>query len=145
LCKPRSQAVQEAKHGPKLVFPPAEQSSAHLVSKREEVVRVDVSTIRLQGGWVKLTMVSSEREDSDSAHPKEGEDSLNARTTAEQKPAGSLPASNENAPSKQPSKARKRRSASEPDDVSRVLRGVYDDTLREQVPDDFRDLLGKLS
>ena len=26
----------------------------------------------------------------------------------------------------------------------RVLRTAYDDTLREAVPDDFRDLLGKL-
>ncbi len=29
-------------------------------------------------------------------------------------------------------------------DVSRALRSVYDDTLREDVPDDFMDLLGKL-
>jgi hypothetical protein len=30
-------------------------------------------------------------------------------------------------------------------DLGRALRTVYDDTLREQVPDDFKDLLGKLS
>ncbi|MEO7240499.1 MAG: NepR family anti-sigma factor [Sphingomicrobium sp.] len=30
-------------------------------------------------------------------------------------------------------------------DVGRALRTVYDDTLRESVPDDFLDLLGKLS
>jgi hypothetical protein len=30
-------------------------------------------------------------------------------------------------------------------DVGRALRTVYDDTLRENVPDDFMDLLGKLS
>lgn len=30
-------------------------------------------------------------------------------------------------------------------DVGRALRSVYDETLREQVPDDFSDLLGKLS
>lgn len=30
-------------------------------------------------------------------------------------------------------------------DVGRALRTVYDDTLREPVPDDFSDLLGKLS
>lgn len=29
-------------------------------------------------------------------------------------------------------------------DLGRALRSVYDDTLREPVPDDFRDLLGKL-
>ena len=30
-------------------------------------------------------------------------------------------------------------------DVGRALRSVYDDTLRETVPDDFIDLLGKLA
>ena len=30
-------------------------------------------------------------------------------------------------------------------DVGRALRSVYDETLREDVPDDFSDLLGKLS
>ncbi len=37
--------------------------------------------------------------------------------------------------------ARKHRSA----DLGRALRSVYDDTLRESVPDDFLDLLGKLN
>ncbi len=36
---------------------------------------------------------------------------------------------------------RKQRAA----DLGRALRSIYDDTLREAVPDDFRDLLGKLS
>jgi Anti-sigma factor NepR len=30
-------------------------------------------------------------------------------------------------------------------DIGRALRTIYDDTLRESVPDDFSDLLGKLS
>jgi len=30
-------------------------------------------------------------------------------------------------------------------DLGRALRSVYDDTLREAVPDEFNDLLGKLS
>lgn len=30
-------------------------------------------------------------------------------------------------------------------DLGRALRSVYDDTLRETVPDDFVNLLGKLS
>ena len=30
-------------------------------------------------------------------------------------------------------------------DLGRALRSVYDDTLRETVPDDFLSLLGKLS
>jgi hypothetical protein len=37
--------------------------------------------------------------------------------------------------------ARKTRSS----DLGRALRSVYDDTLREAVPDDFVNLLGKLS
>ncbi|MEA3059040.1 MAG: hypothetical protein QOE50_452 [Sphingomonadales bacterium] len=37
--------------------------------------------------------------------------------------------------------ARKTRSG----DLGRALRSVYDDTLRESVPDDFLSLLGKLS
>lgn len=32
-----------------------------------------------------------------------------------------------------------------PGDVGRALRSVYDTTLGERVPDDFLDLLGKLS
>jgi hypothetical protein len=35
---------------------------------------------------------------------------------------------------------RKQRSS----DLGRALRSVYDDTLRESVPDDFLNLLGKL-
>ena len=38
-------------------------------------------------------------------------------------------------------KTRKQRSG----DLGRALRSVYDDTLRETVPDDFSDLLGKLA
>ena len=32
-----------------------------------------------------------------------------------------------------------------PADIGRALRSVYDDTVREDVPDDFMDLLSKLS
>jgi len=39
------------------------------------------------------------------------------------------------------SKGKKQRSA----DLGRALRSVYDDTLRETVPDEFLDLLGRLS
>ena len=30
-------------------------------------------------------------------------------------------------------------------DIGRALRSIYDDTVREPVPKDFSDLLGKLS
>ena len=36
--------------------------------------------------------------------------------------------------------ARKQRAS----ELGRALRSIYDDTLRESVPDDFTDLLGKL-
>ena len=38
-------------------------------------------------------------------------------------------------------KGRKQRAS----DIGRALRTIYDDTLREAIPDDFTDLLGKLS
>ena len=38
-------------------------------------------------------------------------------------------------------KGRKQRAG----DIGRALRTIYDETLREAVPDDFSDLLGKLS
>lgn len=38
-------------------------------------------------------------------------------------------------------KGKKQRSS----DLGRALRSVYDDTLRETVPDEFLDLLGRLS
>jgi hypothetical protein len=38
-------------------------------------------------------------------------------------------------------KGRKQRSS----DLGRALRTIYDDTLRESVPDDFISLIGKLS
>lgn len=51
--------------------------------------------------------------------------------------------------------AKRKRSATKPpstkkrapraSDIGRALRSVYDETLREDVPDDFQDLLGKLS
>lgn len=37
--------------------------------------------------------------------------------------------------------SRKQRST----DLGRALRSIYDDTLRESVPDDLLDLIGKLS
>lgn len=41
--------------------------------------------------------------------------------------------------------APKKRPAKRGNDIGRALRSVYDETLREDVPNDFRDLLGKLS
>ena len=44
-------------------------------------------------------------------------------------------------PSASDGKGRKQRSG----DLGRALRSIYDDTLRETVPEDFKDLIGKLT
>ncbi|MCA1653191.1 MAG: hypothetical protein LC656_03105 [Sphingomonadales bacterium] len=40
--------------------------------------------------------------------------------------------------------ATKKKLPSRPADVGRALRSVYDDTLREDIPSDLKDLLGRL-
>jgi hypothetical protein len=71
--------------------------------------------------------------------PREGDERLSARKRSE---------SDEAAHAKRPRKpnstekgGRKQRSA----DLGRALRTIYDDTLRESVPNDFLDLIGKLN
>lgn len=64
----------------------------------------------------------------------EGISGLNADNSNGQPPAGQS--------SKKP--ASKRRGPAM-DDVGKALRSAYDEALREDVPDDFLDLLGKLS
>ncbi|MEO5641264.1 MAG: NepR family anti-sigma factor [Sphingomicrobium sp.] len=38
----------------------------------------------------------------------------------------------------------KKKLSGRPADVGRALRSVYDDTLREDIPSDLKDLLGRL-
>ena len=52
-------------------------------------------------------------------------------------------ASKHDRPVKEPSEKTNRKHKAA--DVGRALRSIYDDTLRESVPDDFAALLGKLS
>ncbi len=61
------------------------------------------------------------------------------RSKSTSKGAGKAKAATGAAP--HPKGARKQRAA----DLGRALRSVYDDTLRETVPNDFTELLGKLS
>lgn len=42
-------------------------------------------------------------------------------------------------------KPKKQRKGAGTDEVGKALRSAYDEALREEVPDDFLDLLGKLS
>ena len=64
---------------------------------------------------------------------------MSAKKGSESKGAGHSRHSNS---SKSPDRSpRKQRSG----DLGRALRSVYDDTLREPVPDDFTMLIGKLT
>ena len=47
--------------------------------------------------------------------------------------------------SKKPAASEKSGRKQRSGDLGRALRTVYDDTLREAVPDDFLDLIGKLT
>ena len=63
---------------------------------------------------------------------KKGEAQIGAEPEARRRP-------------QKPRRATRRRRKQRAGDLGRALRSIYDDTLRESVPDDFLDLLGKLS
>lgn len=67
-----------------------------------------------------------------------------AGVTGDERLSANNNADNRRPPSERGDGARKRRRADPPGAVGRALKTVYDDTLREEVPDDFMDLLGKL-
>lgn len=70
-------------------------------------------------------------------YPREGDERLSA------KPAGkSKGVRRKDGSGKPPRPSKKSR---RPSELGRALRSVYDDTLREAVPDEFLTLLGKLS
>ena len=71
------------------------------------------------------------------AKPREGDERLSGTKSGKSGGAGRKNGSG--GPPNPPK--RKQRTA----DLGRALRSVYDDTLRESVPDEFNDLLGKLS
>ena len=71
--------------------------------------------------------------------PREGDERLSAKKRSESDEAAHQKRSRKpNSPDKH---GKKQRST----DLGRALRTIYDDTLRESVPDDFLDLIGKLS
>ncbi len=67
-------------------------------------------------------------------HPREGDESL----------TGSSKIGSRGSDRDKPGKRGARRKGGDANDVGRALRSVYDTTLREEVPRDFLDLLGKL-
>jgi hypothetical protein len=69
----------------------------------------------------------------------EGDQRLSAKKRSETE--GAKHSARPHQPSSSDKKARKQRSS----DLGRALRTIYDDTLRETVPDDFLNLIGKLN
>jgi hypothetical protein len=67
-----------------------------------------------------------------------GVERLSGTKKAERSKAG-----NDRVPAKDSTRQRKKKATS--GSISRALRSVYDDTLREDIPADFIDLLGKLA
>lgn len=65
------------------------------------------------------------------AHPREGNREVSGR------PMPSGKETDERNDEQQPKRSKN-------DHFGRALKSVYDDTLREDVPDEFKDLLGKL-
>jgi hypothetical protein len=73
-------------------------------------------------------------------YPPEGDERLSGSDKAE--PRGDSDKGRENG--KEHKVAAKKKPSSRPADVGRALRSVYDDTLREDIPHDLMDLLGRL-
>ncbi len=72
-------------------------------------------------------------------YPREGDERLSANKRSDSEGTGNPGRSKKLSAVEKT--GRKQRSG----DLGRALRTVYDDTLRENVPDDFLDLIGKLS
>jgi hypothetical protein len=73
-------------------------------------------------------------------HPGEGDEELSEGSS-------NGPLANDRRGKTRPKRSRKSAGSgrTKAGDVGRALRSVYDSTLREEVPNDFLDLLGKLS
>jgi hypothetical protein len=80
----------------------------------------------------------------DVMHPREGDERLSGSSSNDPRGAGgrdkprSRQAGRKGAGKSDPARVKAA------NDVGRALRSVYDSTLREEVPQDFLDLLGKL-
>lgn len=76
-------------------------------------------------------------------HPREGDERLSGSSTDGPRRGGGR----DKPATKQPARNAAGKDGSRPKpatDVGRALRSVYDSTLREEVPQDFLDLLGRL-
>jgi Anti-sigma factor NepR len=121
---------------------PLEQSTGHLVSedgsgtpKPFEMVR---RGRRIFGHNARRPLRPMKRIVRGAEYPREGDERLSAKRRSDSDHSGRSKHSKSPPADK---KARKQRSS----DLGRALRSIYDDTLREAVPDDFTNLIGKLS
>ena len=71
--------------------------------------------------------------------PREGDERLSAKKQSDSDDAAQSKRAQK--PQSSEKGGKKQRST----DLGRALRTIYDDTLRESVPDDFLNLIGKLS
>ena len=129
---------------------PLEQRTGHLVSvpgraaarqaiaaPRPAFVRIGVTCVS-ESHRPTRTSCAARRVDYDRATTRgRGDQELSAKKRSETEGADSRRSKTSHASDRG---GRKRSS-----DLGRALRSVYDDTLREPVPDDFLNLLGKLS
>ena len=76
-------------------------------------------------------------------HPREGDERLSGRQQGESDNIGNGKSTG-NARTGKDAPREKGVRRQRTSDLGRALRSIYDDTLRESVPDDFLDLLGKL-
>jgi len=72
-----------------------------------------------------------------------GDEELSARKGSETEGAGHSRRSKKSKPSERSGGGGRQKTRS--GDIGRALRSAYDDTLREAVPDDFLNLIGKLT
>lgn len=77
-------------------------------------------------------------------HPREGDERLSGNSRDGPRRAGGRDKPTTNPPARKAAGKTEGGKAKAASDVGRALRSVYDSTLREEVPQDFLDLLGKL-
>jgi len=134
--------------------PPLEQRTSDLVSiAADDLSRLPLATGQslYQPGALRARGLNSNRcaleiHRYERAHPRKGDERLSGRQQsklhqADKDGASSKPTSGDASANDGGNKGKHKRSP----EVGRALRSVYDDTLRENVPDDFMDLLGKLN
>jgi len=95
------------------------------------------------GGTILSNRCALKNHQYERANPRKGDERLSGRQQDKLHQADKQKSSGNGEPSAGAGNPKDRRKP--PAEVGRALRSVYDDTLRENVPDDLMDLLGKLT